>query len=490
MITIGFSTRKDNPEYIKHLQKMFSHPKVQIIQKINNGEKSLTKVYNEILEESKFNYVVLLHDDLILETKNLVPKIIKMFDKNSEYGVIGIAGTTDLIDGRWWTLKESMNGIVTHASEGKIWTNKYSEHQGESIKEMVVLDGLFLMINKDKIKHNFDEEFDGFHLYDVSFCFSNYIDGVKIGLTTQFKVTHKSVGMVNEKWEQNKLKFEEKFKTYLPVRLTKNKTFDEKLIFNPKSIGVGMVTYNAEDRIKQSAFTIPKWIENFVIVNDGTPYDKRSYPSHAHIIQHETNKSVGAAKNSALKYLMGKGCEHIFLIEDDVIIKDENVFEQYIKYSIITGIKHFNFALPDESRNMLNGEPHPKVIVPYQDNYKIYLYQDLAGVFSYYDRTVIEKIGYFDEKYINAMEHVDHTFLAIKNNFHPPMWYFADIENSWKYIETVPNNTSIINNSLNSEKNKHDAIIYFKNKHKFFPNEMVVSQEIVEKVLERLYMMR
>jgi len=503
MITIGFSTRNDNPEYIKHLQKMFSHPKVQIIQKINNGEKSLTKVYNEILVESKFNYVVLLHDDLILETKNLTPKIIKMFEKTPEYGVIGIAGTTDLIDGRWWRLKESMNGIVTHARDGKTWVSKYSEHQGETIKDVVVLDGLFLIVNKNKIKHNFDEEFDGFHLYDVSFCFSNYINGVKIGLTTQFKVTHKSIGMVNEQWEKNKKQFEEKYKSNLPVRLTNNKFFEEKLVFDPKTIGIGMVTYNAEDRIKQSAFTVPKWVENFVIVNDGTPYDSGSYPEHAHIIQHEVNKSVGQAKNSAMKYLMELGCEHIFLIEDDILIKNEKVFEEYIKHSLMTGIKHLNFGLHGPAnkkgskgftdlndRKDIDGEPNPRAIVPYDDNVKIYLYPNCVGAFSYYHKSVIEKIGYFDPIFKNAWEHVDHTLQAIKHGYHPPFWYFADIENSWNYITDIPNSieNSTIARTVEWSNNYKRGTTHFKDKNGYYPTEIpIVNNEIVGNNLRMLY---
>ena len=82
------------------------------------------------------------------------------------------------------------------------------------------------------------------------------------------------------------------------------------------SIGFGMVTYNAEHRIRQSAFTVPKWIKNFVIVNDGTPYPEDAYPPHAKVIQHKTNKSVGVAKTTAINYLLGnKKCEHIFFNE-------------------------------------------------------------------------------------------------------------------------------------------------------------------------------
>jgi hypothetical protein len=81
MITIGFSTREDNPEYIEHLQKTSMYKEVQIIQKVNNGEKSLPQVYNEIINEAKNDIVVLVHDDLIFETKNWGENIIKHFKK-------------------------------------------------------------------------------------------------------------------------------------------------------------------------------------------------------------------------------------------------------------------------------------------------------------------------------------------------------------------------------------------------------------------------
>jgi hypothetical protein len=86
-------------------------------------------------------------------------------------------------------------------------------------------------------------------------------------------VTHKSVGETNEQWEENKKLFETKFKDILPVRLTDNKTLAEKMIIDWDKVGVAMVTYNSEDRIKQSAFTVPDKLKHFYIVNDGTPYE-------------------------------------------------------------------------------------------------------------------------------------------------------------------------------------------------------------------------
>ena len=180
MVSVIYSTRKDKPEFIEQIKKTSGVHKIEIIQIINDGEMSLTEAYNKGLEESNNDIVVFCHDDIIFDTKNWGRKLTSIFKKNPEYGIIGIAGTTDLVDGRWWTLKESMNGIVSHQHEGKKWTNYYSKDQGNKITDMVVLDGLFLAVNKNKIKHTFDEDFHGFHFYDISFCFPNYLDGVKI----------------------------------------------------------------------------------------------------------------------------------------------------------------------------------------------------------------------------------------------------------------------------------------------------------------------
>ena len=37
MITIGYSTRKSNLEFQDYLKKSAGHPKIQVIEKVNNG---------------------------------------------------------------------------------------------------------------------------------------------------------------------------------------------------------------------------------------------------------------------------------------------------------------------------------------------------------------------------------------------------------------------------------------------------------------------
>jgi hypothetical protein len=218
VVSVVISTRKIDDTYLKHVEKMFSHPKTEILIYENDGVNSLTEIYNMGLNDSKNDIVVFMHDDLILETPNMTPKIVKLFEKHSDYGIIGVAGTDKLLSGMWWQSRENMFGVVGHIHEGKRHVNHYSKGVfNDVLKDVVVVDGLWFAIRKSQIKKEFNEQFSGFHFYDISFCIENYLEGVKIGLTTRFGVTHKSVGMTNKQWEKNKLFFEALYEKKLPL---------------------------------------------------------------------------------------------------------------------------------------------------------------------------------------------------------------------------------------------------------------------------------
>jgi glycosyltransferase involved in cell wall biosynthesis len=119
-----------------------------------------------------------------------------------------------------------MKGIVNHEHEGKKWESKYSASLGNQIEDVVLVDGLFIVLNKKNIKQTFNEEIKGFHFYDVDFSFRNFNEDVKIGIIYDVRVTHKSIGQTNDEWEQNRIKFAEKHKELLPVKIKRNLTLE------------------------------------------------------------------------------------------------------------------------------------------------------------------------------------------------------------------------------------------------------------------------
>ncbi|OSM94581.1 hypothetical protein AU489_02680 [Lonsdalea populi] len=60
--------------------------------------------------------------------------------------------------------------------------------------------------------------------------------------------------------------------------------------------------------------------------------------------------------------------------------------------------------------------------------------QRYDGACVYYSKAYIDRVGYMEETYYNALEHVDHTLVIINAGMHPLFWYFADIDNSKEFI--------------------------------------------------------
>jgi glycosyltransferase involved in cell wall biosynthesis len=227
MITIGFSTRKIDPTFVDMLKKTSGVSKPEVIPFENNGEFSLTEVYNKILEQSSNDVVVLCHDDIYFDSKNWGSKILNHFKRNSDYGILGLAGTTNIPkSGRWWEDFSKVKGIVNHEHEGKKWESKYSTSKGNQLDDVVLVDGLFIVINKKNIKKQFNEEIGGFHFYDVDFSFRNFIEDVKIGVMYDVRVTHKSIGQTNQQWEKNREIFAKKYEDILPVKVKRNLSID------------------------------------------------------------------------------------------------------------------------------------------------------------------------------------------------------------------------------------------------------------------------
>lgn len=230
MITVIYCTRESKPEHKEHLIKTSGlHKHIEVIEIINNGE-SLTKTYNRGLKQAKNDIVVFCHDDLTIETNQWGKKLIKMFDKNPEFGIIGVAGSKNMPEsGQWWANPKKMYGRVAHTHEGKTWLSAYSDDLGQTLEEVVVCDGVWFAIDKTRIKKEFNENVEGFHFYDVTFAFENYLEGVKVGVTTAIRINHQSIGMTNEAWEKNRADFSETYQAHLPANIKRVLRKGEKL---------------------------------------------------------------------------------------------------------------------------------------------------------------------------------------------------------------------------------------------------------------------
>ena len=225
MISVVYCTRESNPKHTEHIIKTSGlHKHIEVIEIINNGE-SLTSAYNRGYKQAKNDIVVFCHDDILIETKQWGKKLKKHFDREEKYGIIGVAGSKYLPkSGKWWEKPKWMYGRVKHTHNGKSWLSEYSTDLGKGVEDVINIDGLFFAVHKERILRDddytpFDERVKGFHFYDVDFCYKNFVSGVSVGVITDIRINHMSIGETNDEWEQNRLQFVEKYGETLPLKV-------------------------------------------------------------------------------------------------------------------------------------------------------------------------------------------------------------------------------------------------------------------------------
>ena len=196
-------------------------------------------------------------------------------------------------------------------------------------------------------------------------------------------------------------------------------------------IGLGMITCNRPEFAQACYTSIPQdSIDELIVVNDGSDISLGTTREYIH---NPTNLGVGKSKNIALRYLQEKDCDYLFLIEDDIVIKNPEVFNTYIKYIETTYLQHFMFGYHGPA-NKQHGKPNPRIIVDYGDGVEVALNYHCVGAFCVYTKELLKTIGLFDETYVNAWEHVDHSLLAVKKQAVPAYWWWPDLHNSCDFL--------------------------------------------------------
>tara|TARA_R110002051_G_scaffold325787_1_gene431303 strand:+ start:985 stop:2532 length:1548 start_codon:yes stop_codon:yes gene_type:complete len=328
MISVVYCTKEDYPEHIEHIKKTCGVKDVEIIQYINKGE-SLTKFYNQGLKKTKNDIVVFCHDDIIFNTKNWGKKLINHF-KNTDFGVLGVAGTTSMPStGKWWEEPNKMMGQVKHSHEGKSWDSVYCPSFGDKILHSLLVDGLFFVVHKQRIKNTFNEEFGGFHFYEIDFCISNHLKGVKLGVMSNIRITHKSIGMTNEEWENNRRQFVKKYTYNLPLSMEPSILSENKKIKLKKTPRVGVVIPT-----KGNVHLLTKCIKSF-LVQDSYPNIKVfiADTGSSQLEKDEIKKFIEENKNHIELELIEYDYYNFASINNDVVFNHVNEDVELILFS-------------------------------------------------------------------------------------------------------------------------------------------------------------
>lgn len=267
------------------------------------------------------------------------------------------------------------------------------------------------------------------------------------------------------------------------------------MIYNNQKIGVGIITCNRELLCQQLFDSIKSIdiIDNIVIV-------KNKDFNYSNLIQHIKNDNittlinvfddlgVGYCKNKAFKYLLNQNCKHIFLIEDDTIIKKYDVFKKYIDTAKMFNIGHLIYGGCSPFKDWR--KPIAKII---NKNIQLDFYHHIKGEFCYYLADALQIVGLMDETYINAVEHIEHSYRLMKFGYCCGcFWAFPDIANSEDYLynsSCESNYTSIINNQTEIQQlniikaHQHFYDVYNRTFNQFpIPNLQNIQQSVINQL--------
>ena len=248
-------------------------------------------------------------------------------------------------------------------------------------------------------------------------------------------------------------------------------------------IGVGITTYNSEDYFKSLYETLPlDRIDELVVVNGGDSY-KNEYK--ANWIQHYKNFYPSVCRNDCLSFLLQRNCEHIFIIEDDMILKSSDIFNKYIQASKISGLKYFSYV----STSWESGTPGkrtPRLTVEYSKDVSISFYKNMCNEFTYHHKSCYNKVGLYDTMYRDPWD-IDMAYRESLQDYAAPFWWFADVTGSDKFIMNNPVAVSRLQGDRpdgSREERIQKEWQYFINKHGIMVNQIPDTSK--EKVLVKL----
>jgi GT2 family glycosyltransferase len=455
MITIIYSTHKDfnyNQEFKSHLSKTIGVKDFEILEFENHNQYSLAELYNKGISQSKYDIVVCVHNDVRLEN-GWGKKLLKDFENNPDYGIIGKAGSCYFPESGiyWERMNQTMVGQVYHHPPGQNkWINKYSTKLPELIP-VVTIDGLFISFNKTKVNYFFDESIGKFHFYDHSFCLPNYLDGIKIGVTTSFEITHQSVGQPNQEFFESKIKFLEKYTSVLPLDLKPTKVFVEKINEKPiKNIGKVAIIIPTKGNIDMLFNCINSLIEHcntnlyeIFIADTGSSDDEKS-EIKSFILKNQTEVIIhlieydyynfAKINNDVVKNHIDEKFEFLLFCNNDIVVLNNVIygmlktFKDNNNVGTVGARLHYGDNTIQHNGIIIIGYPDRSIKVTHEGLTSYYKYTTTTkqvigstGALLMIKKSLFEKCGYFNEIYYGCFEDVELNIkcvsLGYKNYF-------------------------------------------------------------------------
>lgn len=239
-----------------------------------------------------------------------------------------------------------------------------------------------------------------------------------------------------------------------------------------ENFGIAITTRNRSEWCK-SLFEVLKNINNckkISIVNDGPSYEWVPVGDNVIYTINETNLGVAKTKNKAIRPLLDdESIKYVFTIEDDIVIKNTNVFEEFIIAHQKTNLPYFSYPSHSWDSGKENKRT-PIISIDYGDII-IDFYPHMVAAFNFYTKELLKTGGLYDERYFRIWFDVDHIFHLSKRSDFPPFWYFPCIQNIDSYLHLIPESLNQSEARSADEEYKKQPNIFFQ-KHGILVNSV------------------
>jgi hypothetical protein len=198
--------------YEAMLQQRFSLPYELI--KISDAQ-SLCEGYQRGAAQARGQYLIFCHDDIELLNSDFAAHLQSAL---KQFHLVGVAGTSKLTSGKWVASGfPFLHGHIAHGHpEGNSYTYiNYGCYKDPAlVAEIQALDGVFFAVRREVWEDlGFDDQnFDGFHLYDLDFSYRAFLAGYKLAVDYRLELLHFSSGSFDRTWNRYKYFFQKKFK--------------------------------------------------------------------------------------------------------------------------------------------------------------------------------------------------------------------------------------------------------------------------------------
>lgn len=198
----------------QHYASLFSEHEIEFI--LIDDARSLCEGYNRGITRSSGDVVVLSHDDVEFVLPDAAERIVSHLH---DFDLIGIAGTTKVIDGGWYMAGDPYSYALVIQPDGDGYEVQLIGSGPLTIPGVQALDGCFMACRREvAVAIGFDSyAFDGFHLYDIDFSYRAAMSGYALAVCRDLPLIHLSPGGFKDStWEMYRRRFQAKHRATLP----------------------------------------------------------------------------------------------------------------------------------------------------------------------------------------------------------------------------------------------------------------------------------